>query len=132
MERMFQPYTRYAEFTGRSRRSEYWLFTLLYVLVYLACVVVVTVFGERSLAALLMALVLTVFVLGSFIPSLAVSFRRLHDINRSAWWLLIAFLPIIGGLVLLIFDIQDGTPGDNRFGPDPKGRPSPSVVAAFS
>ncbi len=132
MELMFLPYKRYADFTGRSRRAEYWLFTLLYVLVYLACVVVVMTFGERSIAALLMAVVLSIFVLGSFVPALAVSFRRLHDINRTAWWMLIAFLPIIGGFVLLIFDIQDGTRGDNRFGADPKGRTASSVLEAFA
>jgi uncharacterized membrane protein YhaH (DUF805 family) len=69
-------------------------------------------------------------MLGLFIPSLAVTIRRLHDINRSAWWVLIALIPFLGALVLLIFAVLDGTPGDNRFGPDPKGREGLSPVAA--
>ncbi len=55
------------------------------------------------------------------IPGLAVSIRRLHDISKSGWWLLIAFVPLIGGIVLLIFMVTDSTPGNNQYGPNPKG-----------
>ncbi|HEX7380625.1 MAG TPA: DUF805 domain-containing protein, partial [Nevskiaceae bacterium] len=60
------------------------------------------------------------FVLATFIPSWAVCVRRLHDTNRSGWWVLISLVPLVGWIVLLIFTVQDGTRGDNRFGPDPK------------
>ncbi len=60
--------------------------------------------------------------LALLVPSLAVTFRRLHDTNRKGWWILIGFIPLIGQLVLFIFYVLDGTPGPNRFGPDPKGR----------
>ena len=57
-----------------------------------------------------------------FIPALAVTFRRLHDTDRSAWWILVGLIPFLGALALLVFYCLDGTPGANRFGPDPKGR----------
>ena len=69
-----------------------------------------------------LSMLLGAFGLAVFIPSLAVAFRRLHDTNRSAWWLLIALVPFIGAIVLLVFYLLDGTPGANRFGEDPKGR----------
>ncbi len=66
------------------------------------------------------------FCLYIFVPSLAVSFRRLHDSGRTAWWLLLGLVPVLGQLVVLIFMILDGTPGDNRYGPDPKTATPPS------
>jgi uncharacterized membrane protein YhaH (DUF805 family) len=61
-------------------------------------------------------------MLALLVPSLAVTFRRLHDTNRRGWWILIGLIPLIGAVVLFIFYLLDGTPGPNRFGPDPKGR----------
>ena len=61
-----------------------------------------------------------IFTLATFIPYLAVTVRRLHDTDRSGWWLLLAFIPIIGGIILLVFMIQDSQPETNRFGPNPK------------
>ncbi|GAA4409577.1 DUF805 domain-containing protein [Quisquiliibacterium transsilvanicum] len=69
------------------------------------------------LAALLSGL----FVLAMLLPSLAVSVRRLHDIGRSGWWLLVSFIPLIGAIVLLVFALRDGDAGDNAYGPNPKG-----------
>lgn len=60
------------------------------------------------------------YTLAVLIPSLAVSVRRLHDTNRSGWWLLLLLIPLIGALVILIFTVQDGTPGENTYGADPK------------
>jgi uncharacterized membrane protein YhaH (DUF805 family) len=68
-----------------------------------------------------------VFVLATFIPTLAVTVRRLHDTNRSGWWVLLEFVPIVGGLVLLVFMMLDSQPGANRFGPNPKGVPGPGT-----
>jgi uncharacterized membrane protein YhaH (DUF805 family) len=67
-----------------------------------------------------MGMLTLLYSLAVLIPGLAVSFRRLHDIDKSAWWLLIAFVPLIGVIVLLVFACMEGTRGDNRFGPDPK------------
>lgn len=130
MPLMFQPYAKYADFTGRARRSEFWLFTLFQIIV--SFVLSAMAGGAMSTAILthappsgfagLIFLLLALFGLGSFIPSLAVAFRRLHDSGKSAVWLLLAFVPVIGGLVLLIFYLLDSTPGDNQYGPNPKGQ----------
>ena len=124
MDLMFEPLRKYADFTGRARRSEYWLFWLFCLILEVVALVIVSVMGgEPSPTNLgLGGLLLCAIVLGLFVPSLAVTFRRLHDTDRSAWWVLIAFLPFIGGLVLFVFTVLDGTPGTNRFGPDPKSR----------
>jgi uncharacterized membrane protein YhaH (DUF805 family) len=61
-----------------------------------------------------------IFWLATFIPGIAVSVRRLHDTNRSGWWLLLDLIPFIGGIILFVWFVQDGTPGDNRFGANPK------------
>ena len=78
--------------------------------------------GNFSPLALIVGGIYLLVMLYLLIPSLAVGFRRLHDTDRSAWWLLIAFIPFLGAIALLVFNLMDGTPGPNRFGPDPKGR----------
>ncbi|MDR7114547.1 DUF805 domain-containing protein [Caulobacter sp. BE254] len=135
---MFEALRKYAEFEGRARRSEYWLFTLFQVLVtfglFLVLVMVAAATGgdgdQAGAAAVMIMALLGLFYLAMLIPSLAVSVRRLHDSDKSGWWLLLSFVPF-GGFVVFIFTLLDGTPGDNRYGPDPKGRPGyapPTVV----
>jgi len=123
------PYRRYFEFSGRSRRKEYWMFALFNFLVYLAFMALILVLGgsmqysgEASMGPLVSVVMIAMFVwaIATIIPSLAVTFRRLHDTDHSAWWILIGLVPIIGGLVLLYFYLIEGTHGPNRFGPDPK------------
>jgi uncharacterized membrane protein YhaH (DUF805 family) len=106
-------FSRYVDFSGRARRSEYWYFALCEVLVIIAAAVVDAVIGNSS--GVLTALALLAFLL----PSLAVTVRRLHDTDRSGWWYLLSFIPF-GGLVLLVFVCQDSTPGPNQWGPSPK------------
>ena len=109
---------KYAVFGGRARRKEYWMFTLVYVLAYLALG-----FVERRLGlvgALGIGMLSLAFSLLLLLPSLGVSVRRLHDTGRSGWWILIAFVPILGALALLVFMIQDGEQGQNEYGPNPK------------
>jgi uncharacterized membrane protein YhaH (DUF805 family) len=111
---------KYATFTGRARRKEFWFFQLFVLLI-----VMVLSLADRMLGMLddetgfgpLSGL----FSLAMFIPSLAVSVRRLHDTDRTGWWALLYFVPLLGFLVLLVFFILDGTRGTNRFGEDPKG-----------
>lgn len=125
MTLMFQPLRKYADFNGRARRAEYWLFTLLMILFSIPFSIVTEIAettGQMGPATAGLILVFGLVMLGLFIPSLAVSVRRLHDTNRSGWWVLIGLIPFLGGLVLFIFAILDGTPGPNRFGADPKGR----------
>lgn len=118
---MVEPIRKYASFSGRARRAEYWWFQLFFVLLFTALTIVdVMLFGfdpaggdpTDNLLAGLAALAL-------FIPAFAVAVRRLHDRDKSGWWLLWGILPVIGGLILLYQYVQRGTAGDNRFGPDP-------------
>lgn len=104
----------YADFQGRARRKEYWMFTLL---VTLATVLAVILGGAESSVG---GLLLLVIVLGGLIPGLAVTVRRLHDLGLSGWLVLIGLLPYVGGLVLFILMLLDGKPGTNQYGPNPK------------
>lgn len=110
----------YANFSGRARRKEYWMFTLFYIIAYLVLSFIDGIIGTFSMQTGI-GLLGGLFALASLLPAISVSVRRLHDTDRSGWWLLLAFIPIIGGLVLFIFYIMDSTPGENRFGANPKG-----------
>ena len=126
MEWMLLPLKRYAQFSGRSRRKEYWMFTLFTILVSIAASLIDVILGfgfqNNGPVGIIASLALLV-------PGIAVAMRRLHDTDRSGWWLLLFLLPIIGWIVLLVFYCTDGTPGTNRFGPDPKGENLAEVFA---
>jgi uncharacterized membrane protein YhaH (DUF805 family) len=137
MSLMFQPLKKYADFTGRARRSEFWLFGLFIFIIEIVYFAVLGAAGGFSSsgpsgAATALMGIFSLFFLGILIPSLAVTFRRLHDTDRSAWWLLISFLPGIGGLVLLVFYLLPGTNGPNKFGQDPKGSVTGDTAEVFS
>jgi uncharacterized membrane protein YhaH (DUF805 family) len=119
---------KYATFEGRARRKEYWFFQLFNVLAVLVLALVDGATGTFSAEAGL-GLLSGLYVLVILVPSIAVTVRRLHDTDRSGWWFLIGFVPLIGGLVLLVFALLDSTPGANRFGPNPKGVSGPGVPA---
>src|SRR3954469_5874247 len=163
---MFLPLKRFADFSGRSRRLEFWLWTLAHTIVttVLVIIMMVAMFGSISDLAqrasggefanyasvdganfvtlngekfaippdvmiqaimgsiAIPCLLLALYSVAVFIPHLAVIVRRLHDQDKSGWWFFIGFVPLIGGIWLLILYLTDGTPGPNRFGPDPKGR----------
>ena len=122
MDMMIAPLKKYADFQGRARRAEYWMFVVFQILVYIAVLIVGTIMSggdpEGGIATALMALV----TLGLLVPSISVTVRRLHDTNRTGWWIFISLVPLIGGIWLLVLTVLDGTPATNRFGPDPKGR----------
>jgi uncharacterized membrane protein YhaH (DUF805 family) len=99
-------FKNWKDFHGRAARSEYWWWWLFTVLVYLAA----NILDEAATGGLLSA----VAYLALLVPSLSLAFRRLHDLDRTAWWLLIGFIPILGGLVLLFWMVQKGTDGKNR------------------
>jgi uncharacterized membrane protein YhaH (DUF805 family) len=121
MELMFQPFKKYADFQGRARRSEYWLWTLFLFIVGMVLTVLRLMTGGPDSTGIGFWL-LVVFELAVLIPSLAVGVRRLHDTDKSGWMILLGLIPLIGGIILLVFYCMDGTPGTNRFGADPKGR----------
>lgn len=104
----------YAVFEGRAHRTEYWMFVLFNFLISLALAIVdAAIFGQGG------GLLSPLYALGVFIPSLAVGVRRLHDTNRSGWWLLIALVPLVGFIVLLVFTVSEGDKGPNDYGADP-------------
>ncbi|MEQ1542798.1 MAG: DUF805 domain-containing protein [Novosphingobium sp.] len=138
LEWMLMPYRRYADFSGRSRRKEYWMFTLFSVIV--AAVLIGLMFagssgvdanGDPQLGALgyLAVGLLGLWVLGSLIPSIAVTVRRFHDQDKSGWFYLLSFIPYVGGIVVFVFMLLEGTRGPNRFGADPK---DPNSTDVFS
>lgn len=106
---------KYADFSGRARRSEYWYWVLAVVIAE------VVVLGIRSVSSSLGQILYVVLVLAIVVPSIAVGVRRLHDTGRSGWWILIGLVPIIGAIVLIVFYVQDSAPGANEYGPSPKG-----------
>lgn len=113
---------KYAVFSGRARRKEYWMFQLVNIVIFVVlCAAAIPPLLAHHLSPLPLVLFAFMFVyaLATIIPGIAVSVRRLHDINFSGWWILLAFVPS-GGLILLVFHVLDSTPGTNRYGPNPK------------
>ena len=162
MEWMWMPLKRYADFSGRSRRMEFWMWVVFQVLIFFVFIILVIALGGAMVMSgdirggmamggiiLILYLLYSVMQLAFLVPGLAVTIRRLHDTNRSGWWILVAVIPyailgfmmarsatstdmsgqasvglfgiiaLIGGVVLLVFMILAGTAGDNRYGPDP-------------
>jgi uncharacterized membrane protein YhaH (DUF805 family) len=105
---------KYAVFSGRARRTEYWMFFLFNIIIVIAIGVVESIIGSPGVIGLL-------YSLAVLLPGIAVSIRRLHDTGRTGWWMLVALVPVIGAIVLLIFMIQDSKPGTNQYGANPKG-----------
>jgi len=110
---------KYATFSGRAQRAEYWWFYLISTLIIIGLSVIDqatgTLDGETGLGVLS-----TLYSLAVLIPSIAVGVRRLHDTGRSGWWLLIGLIPVIGSIVLIVFFVLDSEPGDNAYGANPK------------
>ncbi|PIR58168.1 MAG: DUF805 domain-containing protein [Parcubacteria group bacterium CG10_big_fil_rev_8_21_14_0_10_38_31] len=111
---------KYAVFTGRARRAEYWYFLLTNFLVFIG-LGIVNAIVDNKLSFFGIFYIRILYSLAIFIPSLAVGVRRLHDTGRSGWWLLISLIPLIGTIWLFILLVLDSNPGDNKYGPNPKG-----------
>lgn len=110
---------KYAVFSGRATRSEYWYFALFNIIVSVVLALVDSLIGTGGSESL--GILSGLYSLAVLLPSLGVAIRRLHDTDRTGWWLLIGLVPLIGIIVLLVFFIQDSQPGDNKYGPNPKG-----------
>jgi uncharacterized membrane protein YhaH (DUF805 family) len=104
---------KFADFNGRGRRSEYWFAYLALVLVSVVANIIGAVIGTNILTYLV--------ALAALVPILAAGARRLHDTDKSGWWLLIGIIPLIGIVVLIVFFVMDSQPGTNQYGPSPKG-----------
>ena len=110
----FEALKKYAVFDGRAHRTEFWLFFLFSFIISLFLGVIVGLVES-------LWFITTLYALAVLIPGLAVSVRRLHDTNRSGWWILTGLIPILGWIALLIFYVEDSRPGANQYGPNPKG-----------
>jgi uncharacterized membrane protein YhaH (DUF805 family) len=122
---------KYAIFSGRSNRREFWFFHLFYLLIPFAIILVGALISGFLQGISLesrypnhfmqfISVLANVWLLAFFIPSLAVAVRRLHDIGQSGWTILVAFIPFLGAITLLIMFLVDGEGGDNKYGPNPK------------
>lgn len=113
---------KYATFTGRARRKEFWMYFLVVAIIEIALSIILSILGLIGGVFVIIGSFITVlFGLAIIIPTLALWMRRLHDTGKSGWWLLINIIPVVGSIVLLIFALLDSQPGDNKYGPNPKG-----------
>jgi len=110
---------KYAVFDGRARRKEYWYFFLINTVISVFLAFIDSFTGTIS-EDVGIGLLDGLYALAVLIPGTAVTVRRLHDTDRSGWWILIGLIPVIGGIALLVFMVLDSTPGDNQYGPNPK------------
>jgi uncharacterized membrane protein YhaH (DUF805 family) len=109
---------QYADFNGRARRKEYWMFVLFNTIFSILAMIFDNVFGIAGVTGY--GPIYLLYVLAMMIPSLAVAVRRLHDVGKSGWMILISLIPIIGGIWLLVLFVTDGNPGENEHGANPK------------
>ncbi len=117
---MIEPLRKYATFSGRARRKEYWWFALFTGLVSMVCTIGdFIIMGADEMFVYGGGPLLGIASLALILPSLAVTVRRLHDRDRSGWFILLGLLPLVGVIILFIWYVSRGTIGDNRFGPDP-------------
>ena len=128
MDRYLNALSKYAVFSGRARRSEYWYFVLFNSLIGIFVAFIDMQLAINGVTKNLktddggsVQILSSIYSLALFLPSLAVTIRRLHDIGKSAWWILISLVPIIGTIVLLVFTCTDSEYGENQYGANPKG-----------
>lgn len=114
--------SKYVDFSGRARRSEYWYFALFGFLVNVVTTILDKILGTDYSSS--GGLVSTLVSFALFLPSLAVGVRRLHDTDRSGWWILIGIIPIIGWILIIVWFCTDSKP-DNQYGPNPKNEVAP-------
>ena len=114
MDWYIRVWKKYAVFSGRATRSEYWYFVLINMVVSIILVSIDKNIADGDI-------LYTIYSFAVIIPSLAVATRRLHDTDRTGWWQLILLIPVIGFIILVVFLVQDSNPYTNRYGPNPKG-----------
>jgi len=119
MKWYLQVLRNYAVFNGRARRKEYWMFVLFNIIFLIAAIILDNVFGT-NIKGLPYGLFYCLYALAIFIPGLAVAVRRLHDVGKSGWMILIALIPIIGAIWLLVLYCIEGDAGENKYGTNPK------------
>lgn len=117
----------YTNFTGRARRKEYWMFLLFHYLIIFLFTILIALSSETfsnssemDTFSIILVILLMLYFLGTILPFLAVTARRLHDTDKSAWWYLICIIPYIGRFIIFIFTCMDSYGGTNKWGPNPK------------
>jgi len=110
---------KYAVFSGRARRKEYWMFVLFNIIFLVVAMILDNVLGT-AIEGVGYGLFYILYSLAVFIPGLAVSVRRLHDVGKSGWMILIVLIPLIGAIWLIVLTVKDSKPGENEYGPNPK------------
>lgn len=134
----FNVLKKYAVFTGRATRREFWMFHLFQLIIAVVLGIVDGILGTGGSGSPVGVLV-ALYWFATLLPSLAVLVRRLHDTNRSGWWVLFGLIPLVGFIVLLASAIEDSDPSDNRYGPNPKlmamgfapGAPAPQQAQPY-
>ncbi len=114
-------FDHYTKFDGRANKPAFWWWFLFGILVYIGAEIIDAILGTT--------IVWIIVALGLLLPNLSVAIRRLHDTDRTGWWILIGLIPIIGFIVLLIFYLEKSDPGDNKYGPPMDGPPMAQPVA---
>lgn len=137
MNILLRPWQHYFDFSGRSRRTEYFLFFICwYAAIFLAAMIAIALVGngfeaaEQGFETATIA-VIAILGLGGIIPAWAVTVRRLHDQDKSGWFMLLSMIPYIGGLIMLVLSFLPGTDGENQYGPDPRN-PMGTTADVFS
>ncbi len=110
---------KYTDFSGRARRAEYWMFTLIYSIIRIV-LVIISLMIENETAYLVIRMIDAIFSLAIIIPTISITVRRLHDIGKSGYWYFISFITLIGGIWMLILLVTDSDYGTNEWGPNPK------------
>lgn len=137
MNILLRPWQHYFDFSGRSRRTEYFLFYICwYAAMGLAVLLAVAIVGNDAdpgsdSASLAMLTGAGLILIAGIIPGLAVTVRRLHDQDKSGWFILVNFVPYVGGLIMLVLSFLPGTDGENQYGPDPRN-PMGTTADVFS
>jgi uncharacterized membrane protein YhaH (DUF805 family) len=109
----------YANFQGRARRKAFWMFALFNIIAIVALTFVEGLIGLRGESGY--GILSGIYSLAVILPALALAVRRLHDTGRSGWWILIGLVPLVGGIILIVFYVLDSQPGSNQYGPNPIG-----------
>jgi uncharacterized membrane protein YhaH (DUF805 family) len=112
-------FSNYVNFSGRAVRSEYWYWVLFAIIGAIVAEIIDYILGITAVYPL--------FGLAIFLPGIAVGVRRLHDLDRSGWWLLLSLIPLVGGIILIVWFCSRGTIGPNRFGQDPLAGMAPPI-----
>lgn len=120
MDWMLMAWKKYADFSGRARRKEYWMFALGVFIVAVVAGIIEGVLGMSGMVGGVYGPLTTLILLAALIPGLACQVRRFHDQDKSGWFVLLGLIPFLGGLIVLVFMCLEGTSGTNQYGPDPK------------